>query len=255
MQAKRPRIAIADFDGSLLLQERLKGAASFIIGLNDLEGTTYFCTPEAQRTLDRRLRRYHARLWFLGSGNYHYTSYLLMRRIRQPFTLVLFDHHSDAQLQPTMLSCGSWVAEALLRLSALQRVVLVGVQRRYLEGIPSQLTSKIAWLPPQRWTPAELLRAIPTEAVYVSIDKDVLDMRWALTNWDQGQMPLPLLLDLLRALAAEKKIIGADVCGELPPAQQGWFGQEMRQAVARNEQANLAILQALADASEAERPG
>ncbi|RMD74204.1 MAG: hypothetical protein D6818_03540 [Bacteroidetes bacterium] len=244
-------VGIADFDGSLQLQERLKGAASVIIGLNDLEGTTYFCTPEAQRALDRRLRRHHARLWFLGSGNYHYTSYLLMRRIRRPFTLVLFDHHSDAHLQPTLLSCGSWVAEALLHLPRLKRVVLVGVQERYLEGIPQALIDKIVWLPPKDWTAERLLAAIPTRAVYVSIDKDVLDPRWALTNWDQGQMPLPLLLELLRALAREKQIIGADVCGELPPAQQGWFGREVREAVARNEQANLAILQALIDGSGA----
>lgn len=241
------QVAIADFDGSLQLQERLKGAASVIIGLNDLEGTTYFCTPEAQRALDRRLRRYHARLWFLGSGNYHYTSYLLMRRIRRPFTLVLFDHHSDAHLQPTLLSCGSWVADALLRLPRLQRVVLVGVQERYLEGIPAALTEKITWLPPEKWTAEELLAAIPTRAVYVSIDKDVLDPRWALTNWDHGQLPLPLLLELLRVLARHKKIVGADVCGELPPAQQGWFGREVQEAVARNERANLAILQALTD--------
>ncbi len=246
---KRPlSVALVDFDGSLQLQACLKDAASYIIGLNDLEGVAYFCTPEAQRALDQRLSRYHARLWFLGSGNYHYTSYLLMKRLRHPFTLVLFDHHADAQQQPTMLSCGSWVAEALLRLPRLVKVVLVGVQERSLDGIAAHLLQKIEWLPPDRWTAHTLLQAIPTRHIYISIDKDVLDPRWALTNWDQGQMPLPYLLELVRALGTRKKILGADVCGELPPAQQGWFGRQLVEATAKNEQANLAILQALQDA-------
>ncbi len=36
----------------------------------------------------------------------------------------------------------------------------------------------------------------------------------AATNWDQGGMRLTHLLQALRALAASKRILGIDVCGE-----------------------------------------
>lgn len=41
---------------------------------------------------------------------------------------------------------------------------------------------------------------IPLETkypVYISIDKDVLDERYAMTNWNQGDMSLGMLEDVL----------------------------------------------------------
>jgi hypothetical protein len=55
---------------------------------------------------------------------------------------------------------------------------------------------------------------IDTEAIWLTIDKDVLPESEALTNWDQGQMPLRALLDLIGGIGAHKRIAGADICGE-----------------------------------------
>lgn len=53
-----------------------------------------------------------------------------------------------------------------------------------------------------------------SDPVYVSVDKDVLDPRYAATGWDQGSMPLPELESLLGIIFRNEKVIGVDVCGE-----------------------------------------
>jgi hypothetical protein len=64
---------------------------------------------------------------------------------------------------------------------------------------------------------AFILDQIDTQAIWLTIDKDVLPESEALTNWDQGQMPLRALLDLVAGIGARKRIAGADICGEFSP--------------------------------------
>ena len=69
-----------------------------------------------------------------------------------------------------------------------------------------------------------VFKAINTEAVWITIDKDVLPESEALTNWDQGQMPLAALLAMLRAAGQRKRVLGADICGEYsPPRHANWL--------------------------------
>ena len=55
---------------------------------------------------------------------------------------------------------------------------------------------------------------IETEAVYLTIDKDVLAHTDAVTNWDQGSMRLPYLLNLISEIGCRHRIVGADVTGD-----------------------------------------
>lgn len=50
---------------------------------------------------------------------------------------------------------------------------------------------------------------------YLSIDKDVMCRDSARTNWDQGDMTLQELKDLIIRISYKYDIIGADVCGGL----------------------------------------
>jgi hypothetical protein len=59
-----------------------------------------------------------------------------------------------------------------------------------------------------------LLSRIKTEAVYITVDKDVLMRGDAITNWGQGQLRLPYLLSLIKEIGARHSIIGADVIGD-----------------------------------------
>ena len=62
-----------------------------------------------------------------------------------------------------------------------------------------------------------LIDAIPTDAVYVTIDKDAFSPTEAATNWDQGEMPLDHVLAVVEQLARSKRLVGADVCGDYSP--------------------------------------
>jgi arginase family enzyme len=104
-----------------------------------------------------------------------------------------------------------------------------------------------------------IIPLIETDAIWFSIDKDVLPEADAVTNWDQGQMPLPVVVELIRELRARKRIAGADICGEYsPPQHRNWFkrwearmDQPQRDTFdttlrERNENTNRQLLEALA---------
>jgi len=94
--------------------------------------------------------------------------------------------------------------------------------------------------------------------VWITIDKDVLPEAEALSNWDQGQMPLARVLETIRHVGSARRIIGADICGEYSPiVHANWIkriesgmDQPRRaasaEALARNERVNVALLRALA---------
>jgi arginase family enzyme len=110
---------------------------------------------------------------------------------------------------------------------------------------------------------AVIIPLIATEAIWLSIDKDVLPESQALTNWDQGQMPLASVLQVISAIGARKRIVGADICGEFSPSHhrnplKRWearMDQPQREAdtalLARNEQTNRELLMAIELASRA----
>lgn len=55
-----------------------------------------------------------------------------------------------------------------------------------------------------------------TRPLYISVDKDVLGMEDARTNWDQGEMRLFKVLGMIKKAAENREILGMDVCGENP---------------------------------------
>ena len=53
---------------------------------------------------------------------------------------------------------------------------------------------------------------------YISVDKDVLDKTYAVTNWNQGKMSLATLETLLHLFLVKGEVIGVDICGEYSAA-------------------------------------
>lgn len=238
-------VTLLNFDDAYPWQRELSGFADEWIELADITEANLFCANRALTEIGHRLSGRTGRgITFIGNGNYHYVTYLLLSEINRPFTLVLFDNHTDAKLpagKAGLLSCGSWVAEAAARLPYLQQALIVGVCAERNSGPPDSQGKIVLW--PNTAEPQKLLSVIRTEDVYISIDKDVLDRTFAVTNWDHGNMHLRELLVALQALVRQKKVLGIDVCGELPvpPADVWRFADQLR----LNEQANLAILQSV----------
>jgi arginase family enzyme len=109
-----------------------------------------------------------------------------------------------------------------------------------------------------------ILSHIPTDKVYLSIDKDCLQSPYAATNWEEGLMSLDDLLFMLKMIKKEKDIIAADIAGDYSPVLiDGWLkkryaeldrpkktssiGRKAEEILRINESTNLKIVQALID--------
>lgn len=216
----------------------------------DVQGVNGYCHPEAQAIIGRRLRRRKFRgISFIGSGNYHYVTHLLIKELKTPFTLVLFDSHTDMMPAPDefLLSCGSWALSALTQLENLKYMVIIGVLQEQKEFIPHYLLDKLFivsshTLRRHQSIVDKVVAAIPTDHVYISIDKDVLSKRDAVTNWEQGEMALEQLLYLVEQIGKRKVVGGLDVCGEYPVSWADNFTPQNRLAIVKNDHANAQIL-------------
>jgi arginase family enzyme len=104
----------------------------------------------------------------------------------------------------------------------------------------------------------DLVAELTTERVWISIDKDVLGPDDAITNWDQGGLPLAKLIAALRRVATERQIVGVDICGEYAPvrhdnplkAVEARLDQPTRADaldLAVNDRTNAALIAALED--------
>ncbi len=234
----------------------------------------------------------------LGSGDFHHLAVLLLERAAGPFTLLHIDNHPDWVRLAPRWHCGSWINQAL-KLPQVAKVITLGVcsddlLRPDLKGgnlpalangrlvlfpwrhAPSRVWTRIADGAGYRYENGQLiwnnlcqgdfaahldtvLAQIQTDSVWITIDKDVFPDGEALSNWDQGQMPVARVLETIRAIKARKRIVGADICGEYSPLQhanlfkriEARMDQPRREvnaaALARNEQINRALLAAIAE--------
>ena len=152
-----------------------------LIDLRDVEQTSCYCGEDAQIALRQRLSSVSVNaVHWIDSGDYHYLSLFFAERIREPFSLVLLDHHPDNQsgvFDAGMLSCGNWV----------NFVEKISFYRPLSENIP----------------------------VYLSIDLDILCPCEFRTNWDQGTLSGDDLMLEISRIAATHRILGVDVCGGL----------------------------------------
>lgn len=243
-------VTVLDFDHNYQLQTCLHNPSYEWLDLSDIPGTKRYCVAESLSVIRKRLRKRKKRgVTLIGSGNYHYVTYLLLSEIKKPFTLVLFDHHTDMMTSPgaTMVSCGSWVLKAVEELPLLKKIMIIGASQGSKRRIPPHLKRKISILekiPPGAAEPVirSIVPLLPTHVVYISIDKDVLDRTEVLTDWEQGTMKLQELVCFLRCIARYKQICGIDICGEYPVSPVELFRTECRLAVQKNERANRKLL-------------
>ena len=104
-----------------------------------------------------------------------------------------------------IISCGGWLRDMLLHNPRRRRGVIVGAAEE-LRCETEPFAERVAMQ-----SSPEFEGDAP---VYVSIDKDVLSKEYARTDWSQGSMTLPQLLDLLDLLRGTRWL-GVDICGVL----------------------------------------
>ena len=182
------------------------------VDMTDISGTNCYCDDEAAGAIRERLfPTERPGIHFIDSGNYHYLSYFFMERMAEDFCLVLVDNHTD--MQPPgfgrILSCGGWVRYAMEELFHLKRVYLIGVgqEHKVEAGDPDD---RVVYV--EHKDLSELKDSIDLP-IYISIDKDALSHEYAATDWDQGQMELGELTEVLKVIEGNR-ILGVDICGE-----------------------------------------
>lgn len=231
--------SVGTFDGSINLdltdwQDAIRYATN-LTNFHHLENTLQTLLPESYGVV------------FLGSGDYHHVSQLLLKNQhknlqKEHVTLIVIDNHPDNMRFPFGIHCGSWISFAAA-LPYVDHVHVVGitsndigithaVENRLKPLMTNKLTYwstnvKVGWasflgLKNAFQTFAnidDMMSAFishiykETSPVYLSIDKDALSSQYIHTNWDQGQMEPRHLTDLITNIG--NRLIGCDVTGEV----------------------------------------
>ncbi|MDY4821948.1 MAG: arginase family protein, partial [Lachnospiraceae bacterium] len=201
------------------------------IDCSDIAESHLYCSPSAYEEIRKRIEPFGiSGIHFIDSGNYHYVTKIMTDFLKEPFVLVCFDHHTDMQkpMVEGMTSCGDWAGQVLGENTYLRQLVLIGPPQRDIDGIEIgkpqsqniQTGEKDKLL---TFSEEELQNGTAKAKVaqikeglpfYISIDKDVLNRRFTETNWNQGDMPLPMLEHLLQFFLQKGKVCGVDICGE-----------------------------------------
>lgn len=207
-------------------------------------GTDCYCSLEGGEKIKRLISPFGPEgIHFIDSGDYHYITKFWTDKIKKPFSLVLFDHHTDMQASQVeeMLSCGNWVKDMIERNSFLEQVILLGIPKKKAQKIPKIYQQKVKAYDVEDMQdflfPGHAMQV--KDPVYISIDKDVLNTKSAITNWDQGSLSLVGLQKVLYALLNEKAVIGIDICGEYSMMQDLF---DEKRAAAIDNIANASLL-------------
>ena len=219
------------------------------LDFQDIPGTNCYCDSLAEEEIGKRIISFGPEgLHFLDSGNYHYLTKLWLELVKEPFELLVFDHHTDMQ-HPAfggILSCGGWIREALETNDNLKHVILVGPPQAAMEETKKELAEdgeellgKVIWISEEEFlrnvekpdwiqklcgqcnvtgAEADEKEQLP---LYISIDKDILSESEGKTNWDQGNVVLDQVLQFIDVYMQQtpgRQFIGMDICGEDPEA-------------------------------------
>jgi arginase family enzyme len=254
-------IRILNLDNSVIKQQKFTSQyKTEIIDLSDLGSQArLWMNKKMMNYIEERIQGSEKNsITFLGSGDFHHISHILINQFEQPLSLIIFDFHPDWDTLPPRFGCGSWLTQTLKNKNIL-KCVLIGVSSTdisswwiesgnldslksdrveiypyshkpslaFFKDVPTNISLKIEkgfFYNKLYWNELKgkdltefflsLLKRIPTEQVYVSIDKDCLKKEYALTNWEEGHMSLEEFLLVLKLIKENLDIIGMDITGD-----------------------------------------
>lgn len=182
-------------------------------------GSRLICSDEAREKLNQLIAHHGiSGVHFLDSGDYHYITKLMCDQIHEPFDLVLFDHHTDMKdsVFGEMLTCGDWVRNCIEENSRLHQVIVAGPSQKAFQQVDFH-SQKLKAITEEDFMShkamAKLAYYQSDLPLYLSVDKDILTKKDAVTNWNQGQLDISTLQQSLRQVLSHQRLIGADICG------------------------------------------
>ncbi len=286
MTIMKTRYTVFNFSGiyeqeSFYLSDKGSSFCGKLLDFRGISGTNCMCDDVAKLTIRNYLVEYARQealretgcsdysetellsefakgIHFIDSGNYHYLSALLLDMVKEPFSLVVLDHHPD--MQPSMfggiLSCGGWVKEVLDTNPFVRDVHVIGADRSLIEKLDLEDVQKVHFydrediviscaddiLSAEEKSGTQIVLPATEYPVYLSIDKDVIVDSELKTNWDQGEFGAREVLDFTKALLTDRKVIGVDICGECAPDQEGI---DVQAAIEGNDEFNSRMIDIL----------
>jgi len=240
-RAKAMRAIILNFDNSVTRQDKLlEMFRPEVVELTDIApliriGCRSSCYERLLSRLDDVYRfKDDPPLTFTGSGDFHHVSLAILRRMPEPFNLVVFDSHPDWIRHVPIVHCGAWLDRAA-KLPNLRRMYHFGVHHDisgpWLLFTPLRLMrgGKLRVFPAREGESLALRRRAPCKAihrhegdtaieiflantlsrhldemcrhpVYISIDKDVFYNGEAITNWQGGLLRVGEVHKILKAI-------------------------------------------------------
>jgi hypothetical protein len=209
--------------------------SSHFIDLTDISGTNCMCDDMAKSAVAERIGSARG-LHFIDNGNYHYISAIYLEQIKEPFSLVVLDHHPDMQ-RPMfdILSCGGWVLEVMEKNEFVRDIHVIGADRKLIAELDEEVREKVKFYD----CVGEF--AGSSFPIYLSVDKDVIREDDITTNWDQGEASAEEVISFIgEVMGASQGFIGADICGECAPDQEGC---DIGAAIAGNDEFNRRVLE------------
>ncbi len=240
--------------------------SSHFIDLYDISGTNCMCDEKAKKEIAERVfsgeegagafevqvenqevKKLPYGLNFIDNGNYHYMSAIMLERIKEPFSLVVLDHHPDMQ-RPMfdILSCGGWVMDVALGNEFVMDIHVIGADRKLIDELDEGDARKAVFhdLGEVFYEEDGLIRVRGIDSsfpIYLSVDKDVISRDEIVTNWDQGEATADQVLKFIEwAESAGKGLLGIDVCGECAPEQEGC---DLGAAIEGNDEFNRKVIE------------
>jgi hypothetical protein len=128
------KIRILNFDDSVTRQKGLLSRyEAGIIDMRDLGPRARFWMKRGdRREIERRIPAgTPGAVTFLGSGDFHHVTDILIRQHDEPISVIDFDFHPDWDTIFPLLHCGSWVAHGMGNRDVL-KLVMIGASSRDL---------------------------------------------------------------------------------------------------------------------------
>jgi len=210
-------IRILNFDDSVAKQFRLISTyKAQIIDFKDYSSRARLWMSEKTKKCIREqiLKTQAASVAFLGSGDFHHLSSILINLIEQPFCAVIFDFHPDWDIMPPHLGCGSWVNQILKNKKVL-KCILVGVSSSDIStwsiqsaNLSSLKDNRLEIYPYSHRPSLVFLKKIP-ENISVKVEQGLL---WSRIYWNElkGKDLTGVFLAVLKRLPAKQVYISID---------------------------------------------
>lgn len=241
------------------------GKGSFkCVNMTEITGTNCMCDDSAIEQIKELIKAQNIapeEVHFIDSGNYHYMSSILTDMVKEPFSLVVIDHHPDMQrpMFGEILSCGGWVLEVMRNNPNLKEVYVIGADSELIDKLDEEDKAGTRFYsrddifagdsanPENSADPDDSAAlSLPDTGypIYLSLDKDVICKEELDTNWDQGDMTISQVLTLVKELLKNRKVIGFDICGEISFDQEDC---DIEKALEVNDDFNRKIVQIVTD--------